>query len=376
MAGFLICSWRLLGFALVLLLPAFTQAKYYDLDNPISYERMCTNNSVRADTPFLVKSINFTKYTDTFAFDPVNNPWNAVTIFLARSTLRPDCDGDWCELMGPVCRLIECLPFVQDPKAATNDGKPIITDFLAQIPGDAGPDGGYYNLASTLFNTQNFGLAIPYVMNNSTDENFSNSSLRYANNWGSFNLTNSKPQSGTNQDGFYDFEVNPIAESYDDSWPAYLATVPCPAYGCARACVNELYPKDVLATDAFTAVETCIGACPGMDTYINYCPDLGGKEQDLSTFDVETGLGDGWKDFVPDGCVQYEGEVFPKAAASRSASLASSSSASSTASRTATAASTSSTSHGTALRVELSWDGSHFQRLAVPLALGLLWLSI
>lgn len=375
MATFLWNPWRLLGLALALL--PFTHA-CCDLDDPISFNRMCTNNSVRADTPFLVKSINYTQYTDTFAYDPVNNPWNALTIFLARSTRRPGCEGTGCSLMGPVCRLIECLPLVQDPTAATNNGKTIITDFLAEIPGDAGPDGAYYNIAATLFNTQNYGFAIPYVSNNSTDANYYNSSLKYANNWGDFNVTDTKPQPGTNQDGFYDFEVNPIPESYDDSWPVYLATVPCPAYGCARACVNELYPKDIHTADAFIPVEQCIGACPGMDTYINYCPDLGGQEQDFSRFGAETGLGNVWKDFIPDGCAQYEGEAFPKAAASLSASLASAS-ASSMATRTGTAASSTSatsTSQGTVLRGGISWDGLQFRGLALPLVVSLLWSTV
>lgn len=364
-------SWRLLGVALMLLSATTSTQACCDLDDPISFERSCTNNSVRADTPFLVKSINYTQYHDEDASDLITNPWNALTVFLARSTLRPGCEGTGCILMGPVCRLIECLPLNQDPATATNNGKTIITDFLTEIPGDAGPDGDYYNLAITMFNTQNCGLAIPYVMNNSTNENFYNSSLRYANNWGSFNVTNTKPQTGTNQAGFYDFEVNPIAESFDDSWPAYLAMVPCPAYGCARACVNELYPKDVQATDAFTAVEECIGKCPGMDTYINYCPDLGGKEQDLTQFGVETGLGDGWKDFVPSGCARYEGEAFPKAAASLSASLASAS-ASAAATRTTTSASATSSSQANAVRAGQPWAGAGFQRVALPFLLGLL----
>lgn len=361
MATFRFSLWRLLGLALLLL--PFIHA-CCDLDDPISFSRMCTNRSVRADTPVLVKSINYTKYVDTFDYDPVNNPWNAVTIFLARDTIRPGCEGTGCTLMGPVCRLIECLPVVQDPNAATNDGKTIITDFLVKIPSNAGPDGPHYNLAATFFNTQNYGLAIPYVMNNSTDDNYSNSSLRYANNFGYFNVTNTKPVPGTNQDGFFDFEVNPSPESFDDSWPAYLASPPCPAYGCARICVNELYPEVINAEDDLIPVKQCIGDCPGMDTYVNYCPDLGGQAQDLSQFGVETGLGDSWKDFVPDGCALYEGEAFPKAAASLSASLASAS-ASAMATRSSAAASATSTSQGNVVRGGISWARSPFQVLAL-----------
>jgi len=306
---------------------------------------------VRANTPFLVKSINYTKYDATSNLDFNLEPYNALTVFLGRSTLRPGCKGDWCKVIFPVCRMIECVPIVQDSEAATNDGKTIITDFLAEIPGDAGPDGAYYNLVTTKFNTQNFGLE-------SNGDSHFNSTPMGANDFGVLNVTDTTPQSGTNKNGFYDFEVNPIAESLDESWPAYLDMVPCPAYGCARACVNELYPEDISDPEHFTAVQTCIGACSGMDTYINYCPDLGGKEQDFSQFGVETGLGDNWKDFVPSGCSEFEGDAFPQAAASFSA--------------TATVASSSPTSQGNSLGAELSWPGSRFQRLALPLALGLL----
>jgi len=344
-----------LRLGLVLLFVPFIHA-CCDLDDPISFSRMCTNRTVRADTPLLVKSINYTKYIDTFSSDPIGNPWNAVTLFLAKDITPPDCEETECALTGPVCRLIECIPLVQDPNAATNDGKTIITNFLVEIPGDAGPDGPRYNLAATFFNTQNFGFAIPYVMNNSTDDNISNSSLHYANNWGEFNVTNTKPVPGTFQDGF------------DAGWPAYLAAPPCPAYGCARICVNELYPKAVDTMDDLIPVKQCIDACPGMDTYINYCTDLGGQAQNLSQFGDKTGLGDSWKDFVPDGCAYYEGGAFPKAAASLSASL-SSASASAAATRSSAAASATSTSQGNTLRAKTSWTGSPFRALALPVAI-------
>ena len=138
MGVFLTHAWRLLGVALVLLPAFFTQARC-DLDNPVSSQRSCTNNSVRANTPFLVKSINYTKYDASSNLDFNLEPYNALTVFLGRSTLRPGSKGDWCKVIFPVCRMIECVPIVQDSEAATNDGKTIITDFLAEIPGDAFP---------------------------------------------------------------------------------------------------------------------------------------------------------------------------------------------------------------------------------------------
>ncbi|KAK5046849.1 hypothetical protein LTR84_007203 [Exophiala bonariae] len=350
MAVFLTHAWRLLGVALVLLPAFFTQARC-DLDNPKWFQPLCTNNSVRANTPFLVKSINYTEYDSTSNLDFILEPYNALTVFLGRSTLRPGCKGDWCGVICPVCRMIECVPIVQDPEAATNDGKTIITDFLAEIPADAGPDGAYYNVAVTMFNTQKFRPT-----SDSTD--YVNSTVHGVNNHGALNVTDTTPQSGTNKDGFYNFEVNPVTENVEESWPSSLEMVPCPAYGCARACVNELYPKDPSNPENLKAVQTCIGACPGMDTYLNYCPDLGGREQDFSQFGVETGLGDSWKDFVPSGCSEFEGDAFPQAAASFSA--------------TAMVASSTSTSRGKSLGAEVSWSGSRLQRLALPLVLGLL----
>jgi hypothetical protein len=317
-----------------------------DLDDPIFYFRQCSNTSVEADRPFLVKAINYTLYDGGSlgpVYDPSTNTLNAMRIMLARNTLRPDCTGDWCELSGPVCKLIDCLPLNQDPRTATNDGATIITNFAVQIPADAGPDGAYYDLAAGLYN-----LDSP----SSSD----GPGLQYDNNYYGFNLTNSAPQNGTNEAGFYDFEVHPIEESYDSSWPYGLDIVPCAAYGCARSCVNQHYPKpkgdyDVFGDPRFTkddfkAVKDCIAACPGADAVTNFCPSQGGEAQELSS--TSLGLSEGLDTHIPDGCVRYEGETWPEASASLSASIASASSASwasysATAYPTATPTTTSST---------------------------------
>ncbi|KAH8681927.1 hypothetical protein BX600DRAFT_447500 [Xylariales sp. PMI_506] len=294
------------------------------VDDPIGPFRTCSPLVASPDTPFLVKAINYTRYHDDLgggSFDPDPN-WNSVAVWLARTTNRvcSDDDGTGCVVDGPVCKLIDCFPMSQDASSATNDGGTIISSFLLTVPGGSGPDGSYYDLASSLFDrhdgssnfTQSSWRTVPYLGGAS--------SLEYDNNFLGFNMTQMPKQNGTNQDGFYPFEL-----ATEDSWPAFdLHNVPCRAYPCARLCVQDAFSGSSVDVKSATA---CINQCEGVDDIVNYCPDVGGTELVITPQDVGLSSQDALDAYLPDGCARYEGAAFPEAYASYSASVASASSA-------------------------------------------------
>ncbi|KAH6643400.1 hypothetical protein BKA67DRAFT_587609 [Truncatella angustata] len=308
------------------------------VDDPIGPFRTCSPVVAAADTPFLVKAINYTRYHDDLGggtFDP-DERWDSVAVWLARQSNRvcPE-DETFCVVSGPVCKLIDCFPLSQDASRATNNDGTLISDFVVSIPGGAGPNGAYYDLASSLFDrhdgskdfTKSVWRTIPYASNAS--------SLEYDNNWRGFNMTGTENLNGTNNDGFYPFEV---ADSH--SWPSFdLLEVPCSAYACARRCVHEAWSGT--SVDVHTA-KACIDNCEGVDDVVNYCPDVGGEPLTIDPKVLGLSSEKALEAYLPDGCVMYEGAAFPEAHASYVASTASASSAA--AART----STSTTAHATA----------------------------
>lgn len=317
------------------------------LDDPIGSFRSCSPLSAKADTPFLVKAINYTQYHDTLGggtFDP-DTRWNSLQVELARTS------GKYGELLGcsaaknpakcsvtggPVCVLIDCLPLNQDAAHATNGGKTQITDLVVAggIPAGAGPSGAWYDLASTRFDRHETGFKA--TLANLTvsgwrkpEQYFSNqSSLQYDNNWSGFNLTgmstaDTADTAGTvDGSGFYPFELQ------GDSWPGFqLHIVPCAAYPCARKCAHAAFgakfEEDYTAADRAKAT-ACIDKCEGIDTVVNYCPDVdGGKPQVITPQELGLDSQSALDAYVPDGCARYEDAAFPQAAASYSASMAS-----------------------------------------------------
>ncbi|KAI1852820.1 hypothetical protein JX266_002361 [Neoarthrinium moseri] len=308
------------------LVPA-ASAECCTIDDPIGPFRTCSPIVANADTPFLVKAINYTRYHDDLGggrFDPDEN-WNSITVWLAKQTNRqcPD-DESFCTVSGPVCKLIDCFPLSQDASRATNDGGSLISDLLVSVPGGAGPDGAWYDLASSMFDrhhdskdfTTSVWRTVPYANNAS--------SLHYDNNWSGFNLTGMQAQEGTNEDGSYPYEV---ADSH--AWPSFdLHEVPCRAYACARRCVNEAWSGTSIDVDM---AKSCIDKCEGVDDVVNYCPDVGGQSLTIAPEDLGLDSQEALNEYLPDGCARYEGAAFPEAysiysassASARSASLAS-----------------------------------------------------
>lgn len=301
-------------------------AKCCTTDDPISPFRTCSPLVATADSPFLVKAINYTRYHDDLGegrFDP-DERWDSVAVWLARRTNR-QCSNDvtGCVVTGPVCKLIDCFPLSQNASRATNNGGTLISDFVVSVPGGAGPDGAYYDLATSEFDrhdgsadfTKSVWRTIPYANNAS--------SLRYDNNFLGFNVTGTQKQDDTNADGFYPFEL-----SDSHSWPSFsLHEVPCSAYACARRCIHQSWLESSI--DIETA-KACIDDCDGVDDIVNYCPDVGGVSLPISYQDLGLDSPEALDSYVPDGCAKYEGAAFPEAYSAYSASLASASSASTT----------------------------------------------
>ncbi|KAK8015503.1 hypothetical protein PG991_008391 [Apiospora marii] len=314
------------------------------LDDPIGPFRMCSPQSVKAETPFLVKAINYTRYHDTLGggtFDP-DARWNSLQVELARASggygdalgcSAAENPAKCSVTSGPVCVLIDCLPLNRDAARATNGGKTQITDFVVPggIPAGAGPSGAWYDLASTRFDRYETGFKA--TLANLTASSWrktlygsNQSSLQYDNNWQGFNLTDMLPTAdleGTvDGTGFYPFELQ------GDPWPGFqLHTVPCAAYPCARKCAHAAfgtkYESDYTAADRAKAT-ACIDQCPGIDTVVNYCPDVdGGKPQVITPKELGLDSQAALDAYVPDGCARNEGEAFPQAAASYRASMAS-----------------------------------------------------
>jgi hypothetical protein len=303
--------------ALLGVLAPLTSAECCTIDDPIGPFRTCSPLVTAADTPFLVKAINYTRYHDDLGggrFDP-DERWDSVTVFLTRNSDRV-CASDetFCATNGPVCKLIDCLPMSQDETRATNNGGTLITDFVVSIPAGAGPDGAYYDLASSLFSrhdgSKNFSQSvwrtIPYANNAS--------SLQYDNNWIGFNMTGMQKLNGTGDSGFFPFEV---ADS--DSWPSFdLHKVPCRAFACTRSCVNDASASGTLDVKQATA---CIDECEGVDDVVNYCPDVGGTALTITPQDAGLGSQAALDAYVPNGCARYEDAAFPEAHASYVASV-------------------------------------------------------
>jgi hypothetical protein len=237
---------------------------------------------------------------------------------------------------GPVCKLIDCFPLSQDPSRATNNGGSLISDLVVSVPGGAGPDGAYYGLASSLFARHDGSTNFTKSVWRTTSYASSASSLEYDNDWFGFNVTGTQKQEGTNDDGFYPFEVADY-----DSWPSFeLHKVPCRAYACARRCVHDASSGASLDVEA---AEACIDECEGVDDIVNYCPDVGGESLAIAPDDLGLLSQDALDAYVPDGCARFEKAAFPEAYASYSASIASaSSSRSATSSATAAQATVSS----------------------------------
>ncbi|KAK7960794.1 hypothetical protein PG988_012008 [Apiospora saccharicola] len=345
----------LLGSAALLVSPA--AADCCTLDDPINSFRSCSPLSVKADTPFLVKAINYTQYSDTLGggkFDPDTN-WNSLQVELARGS-GSISDPLGCSFAknkakctvttGPVCVLIDCVPLAQDAAHATNGGKTVITDFVIPggIPAEAGPSGSWYDLASTQFDRYETGFKATLAnltasVWRKTLYGSNQSSLQYDNNWRGFNLTDistADAKDTADGSGFYPFELQ------GDPWPGFeLHTVPCAAYPCARKCAHAAFGtkfQDDYTTADIAKATACINKCEGVDKVVNYCPDVdGGKSQVITAKELGLDSQAALDAYVPDGCARSEGAAFPQAAASYSASMAAkTASASSTSSPTAT----------------------------------------
>ncbi|KAK8123653.1 hypothetical protein PG999_003571 [Apiospora kogelbergensis] len=311
------------------------------LDNPPSAFRTCSPLTVKADTPFLVKAVNYTRYHDTLGsgtFDP-DTRWNSLQVQLARGAgVKPlGCSAakntSKCEVTtGPVCVLIDCIPLGQDPGHLTNDGATAITDFVIPggVPGGAGPDGPWYDLGIVEFNRRETGfkatLANLSVSSWRKKEHYqvNQSSLRYDNGWRGFNVTGMAfDTTGTMDDsGFYPFELQ------GDAWPGWgLAHVPCAAYPCARRCAHEAlgtkFEEDYTRAD-YAKAQACIDQCEGVDNVVNFCPDAyGGKQQVIDPKALGLDSQAALDAYLPDGCAKNERLAFPAAASSYAASMAS-----------------------------------------------------
>ncbi|KAK8022377.1 hypothetical protein PG993_013144 [Apiospora rasikravindrae] len=314
------------------------------LDDPIGPFRTCSPLATKAETPFLVKAVNYTRYRDTLGggtFDP-NPRWNSLQVMLARATSGPNdplgCsaakDPSKCTVTSaPVCVLIDCVPLNQDDGHATNDGKTQLTDLVVApgVPAGAGPDGPWYDLASTEYDRHETGPHATLANLSAsawrkTLYGGNQSSLQYDNNWLGFNLTGmSSPSSmnGTNGgSGFYPFELQ------GHPWPDFdLRKVPCGAYPCARRCAHAAlgskFEADYTPADLAEA-RACIDQCAGVDAVVNYCPDVyGGKRQVITPQELGLDSQAALDAYVPDGCARWERAAFPAAAASYSASMAS-----------------------------------------------------
>ncbi|KAK8076623.1 hypothetical protein PG994_003895 [Apiospora phragmitis] len=319
--------------AALLLLASRAAADCCTLDDPIGSFRTCSPLAAKADAPFLVKAINYTRYRDTlgggtFDADP---RWGSLQVMLARASGGPSdrlgCsaarDPAKCDVtLGPVCVLIDCVPLDRDLGHATNGGKTQITDFVVApgVPAGAGPDGPWYDLASTEFDRHATGYTATLANLSAsvwrkTLYGGNQSSLQYDNNWTGFNLTgmlsmNDGTNGGGEDSGFYPFELQ------GQPWPSFdLRHVPCAAYPCARRCAHAAFgskfESDYTASDLANA-KACIDQCKGIDNIVNYCPDELGLDSQAA-LDA----------YVPDGCARYEGAAFAAAAASYSAAMAS-----------------------------------------------------
>ncbi|KAK7937867.1 uncharacterized protein PG986_014735 [Apiospora aurea] len=338
------------------------------LDDPIGPFRTCSRLAAKAETPFLVKAVNYTQYRDTLGggtFDP-DPRWNSLQVMLARASSGPNdprgCsaakDPSKCTVTsGPICVLIDCVPLNQDDAHATNGGKSQITDLVIApgIPAGAGPDGPWYDLASTEFDRNATGYTATLANLSAsawrkTLYGGNQSSLQYDNNWTGFNLTgmsSSAPDgtSGGSGSGFYPFELQ------GRPWPDFdLRTVPCGAYPCARRCAHEAFgakfESDYTPADLANA-RACIDQCEGVDAVVNYCPDAyGGKQQVITPQELGLDSQAALDAYVPDGCARWEGAAFPSAAASYSASMASKTALPSPTSSTATPKDKSSSASG------------------------------
>ncbi|ETS87439.1 hypothetical protein PFICI_01267 [Pestalotiopsis fici W106-1] len=304
------------------------------LDDPSSPYRTCSPRVATADTPFLVKGINYTRYYDDLGggYSYPDSRWNSVAVWLAIVSNRvcPD-DETGCNVSGPVCKLIDCMPLSQDASRAINGGRTIVTDYVLTVPGGAGPDGAYYDLASSLYDRHDGSKDLTKSSWRTINYADNSSGLQYDNGWRGFNMTGMQLPEGTNKDGFYPYEV-----SDSNVWPGWdLHDVPCQSFVCARKCINDAWSGT--AVD-FDAAEACINQCEGVDDVVNYCTDVGGEALDIVPEDLGFDSQRELDAYVPDGCVVYASEAFPAQYASYSASVASASSAALASSTSASAA--------------------------------------
>lgn len=317
-------------FFTVLLLGTFAPLVTADcctVDDPIADFRQCSSQVVQADKQFLVKAINYTRYHDDLGggrFDP-NPAWNSIAVWLARDSNRQCEPGDSsCNVSGPVCKLIDCLPLCQTSDCASLGGGVVITNFTTSIPSGVGPDGHYYDLATMRFDRFNTTKILTESSWRQDSYQDSSSSLQYDNNYIGFNMTDMTPQDGTDASGFYPFELN---DDFGHSWPTFeLREVPCRAYACARKCVNVAVgntPASQASKSAIQQAKSCIDQCEGVDDIVNYCPDLGGTKQTITPQQIGLNSQAAFDSYIPDGCVVAESAAFPAAYASYSSSTAS-----------------------------------------------------
>lgn len=340
----------LLG-GLLAILTRSAKADCCTVDDPIGPFRTCSPRVAAANKPFLVKAINYTRYHDDLGggtFDP-DPRWDSAAVWLAVVSNRacPDDDDSFgCNVSGPVCKLIDCMPLSQDASAATNGGGTILTDLVATVPAGAGPDGAYYDLATSLYARHDGSKDLTRSSWRTVNYADNSSSLQYDNNWIGFNVTGMQPYpAGTDRDGFFPYEL-----SDSNVWPGFdLHEVPCRAYACARRCVNDAWSGTAVDYDA---AETCIDGCDGVDDVVNYCPDVGGDALVVAPADLGFDSQDELDAYVPDGCVVYESAAFPSQYASYSASVASASSAALASSTSATAAQATASSGASGSRKE------------------------
>ena len=231
--------------------------------------RMCTNKTVSAGRPLLVKAINNRTQN-------VQSGWDSISIALAKGANYADAT------QGQVCTLIDCMPIDT-------------TDFTVTISPAWGPSDYSYDLASTLFSASDLDVPSYY--------NTNKSSLTYTNGWNAFNVTGMTGAS-------FDFESHPRAQDRNEAWPLQLDIVPCEAYQCARVCVDKHYASLDPSLLDYTDIKTCIQECPGVNSTTNYCPKAGGTTTAPASMTT----------FVPDGCIEFAGDAYPEAAASASSS--------------------------------------------------------
>ncbi|KAK6822837.1 hypothetical protein PG987_014382 [Apiospora arundinis] len=340
----------LLGSVALLVSPAAAALDSSELDDPSVSFRTCSPLSVKADTPFLVKAVNYTRYHDTLgggAFDP-DAQWNSLQVYLAVTAGNKSLGCSHaqnpakCDVptTAPVCVLIDCIPLNQDPRHLSNGGATEVTDFVIPggVPGGAGPDGPWYDLAITEFARHATGYRATLANLSATEwrkpelYGGNSSSLRYDNGWRGFNLTDMDPKAldGTFENtGFYPYELQ------GHPWPG-LHRVPCAAYPCARKCANAAlgtkFEAEWTRAD-YANARSCIDKCEGVDTVVNFCPDAyGGKQQVIDPQALGLDSQAALAAYVPDGCAVFQAEAFPAAAASYSASMASKTSSPSSAS--------------------------------------------